>query len=140
MTELPPVARSFSSFCKKCDTERLHKVLTHVDDKTAKIECEICKKKTTFKIGAKPAKAAGPKKPKKEKAPAAPSGPNSLWLDFKNNRGFEKARKYKLAEQFIKDECVEHPKFGFGFITSTNESRIEVVFEDGQKLLVHCRK
>ena len=139
MTELPPVARSFSTFCKKCDTERLHKVLTHVDEKSAKIECEICKKKSTFKLGAS-TKAPGPKKPRKEKVPSAPSGPNSQWLDFKNSRGFDKARKYKLADQFIKDECVEHPKFGFGFILNTNESRIEVVFEDGQKVLVHCRK
>ena len=83
LLELPDVARSFSHFCKKCDQERLHKVLVHVDDKTAKIECEICKKKSTFKLTPpKAAKVVKAKSKSKSTKPKTVSTRMPSWDDL----------------------------------------------------------
>ena len=47
---LPPVAKNISYYCKKCDSERYHKVIAHTSSIAAKLECEVCKSKKTYKI------------------------------------------------------------------------------------------
>ncbi|GEM_PF-492528 len=61
MTQLPAVAKSFVMYCPKCDGDKFHTVLVHVSSDTAKVQCDICKKKSTFKMSEfnKSAKLAG---------------------------------------------------------------------------------
>ena len=47
---LPPVAKSFYTFCKKCDVDRYHMVLAHTSSTTAKIECEVCHSRKTYSL------------------------------------------------------------------------------------------
>ena len=54
---LPAVAKNVLYQCKKCDAERYHRVLAHTSETSAKIECEICGSKKTFKL-TKPKSAA----------------------------------------------------------------------------------
>ena len=130
--ELPAVGRSFTTPCKKCAEDRMHRVLAHSEDKkSAKIECEICKKKSTYKLAAE----KKPKVPKKPKAPAAPKGPGFEELRAKNA---SKPKPYRISEKFEKDAAVEHPKFGVGYVVNVGDQRIEVVFEDATRVLVHA--
>ena len=60
--ELPPVAKNFYTFCKKCDSDRYHVVLAHTTSTSAKIKCEVCasvKKYTLPKAPSASRKAAG---------------------------------------------------------------------------------
>jgi hypothetical protein len=134
--ELPDVARSFSHFCKKCEQDRLHKVLVHVDAKTAKIECEICKKKSTFKLT--PPKAAKTTKPRaKSTKPKTVSARSPSWDDLNTKLSGQKSRPYRISETFSTDTPIEHPKFGTGYVITASPDRIEAVFREGMKLLIH---
>jgi hypothetical protein len=52
--------------------------------------------------------------------------------------GREHARAYSVAERFATGELLEHPTFGLG-VVSTATDKIEVVFRDGTRTLVHGR-
>ncbi len=138
MSALPKVASSFPYDCTKCGLERYHRVLTHTDARTAKIECEICKAKKTYKLdeGGKVAKKPSAKKAKKD---AAPTG-NDVFLKLKEKLGAGKARPYRMADEYSSDMIIEHPKFGTGYVITALGQKVEVAFEDANRALVQNRK
>lgn len=141
MSLLPKVASNFFTTCKKCDQERYHKVLTHVSESTAKLECEVCHSKKTVKFNqgsvvAKKAKKTGGK----TKAEAAAAATNALYNDLLEKRGTEKSQPYRMSQVYQTDATIEHPKFGVGFVVQSLPDKIEVVFQDASRHLVQGRK
>lgn len=166
---LPAVAKSFSTECKKCGTERYHKVLTHLTATSAKIECEICHSKKTFKVGAeKKAKSSTAKVAGAAKVPGAPKVPGT---STSKTAGLERARAnrkaaqadallkahaseyeklveeagdvhptgYTMKAKFKAQQLITHPKFGTGVVRMSLPEKIEVVFPDEVRFLVHNR-
>jgi hypothetical protein len=140
---LPPVAKSFHTFCKKCDADRYHRVLAHTSATSAKIECEICKSKKTYtlpKAGASVAKKSttgGAKKVAVRKSANSHADEfNALML----NRGAEKGLPFSIKTKFEMDQKIDHPKFGPGFVKTVQTDRIDVMFEDELKTLMHNKQ
>lgn len=143
MMSIPPVAKSLLTHCKKCESERYHRVLAHVGTDSAKVECEICHKKSTFratKNGANKTMAGKTTKPKSAKSKKTVSAKGPTWGELKDKVGVDSLRKYKLVDKFDNNSAIEHPKFGIGFVVMASEERIDAVFEDGLKTLIHNRK
>ena len=126
---LPAVAQKVYIECKKCNAERYHVVLAHKTPTSAKVECEVCKKKSTYSIAKKAAK-----KPAKKRAVVG----GAKWTDL-----VEKAKgtpvPYTMKGKFGLDTAIQHPKFGLGVIIVSAPGQIEVVFEEGTKNLIHNR-
>ncbi len=133
---MPEVASNIYVPCKKCETDRYHKVLSHSTATSAKIQCEVCAKKSTFKLP-KPKKAKSTK-PRKPKAGATPAGPT--WEDLNKSIGADKAQPYSMTKLFGNKAAIKHPTFGLGYVTMSTPSKIEVVFEDGPKALIHNKQ
>jgi hypothetical protein len=147
MIALPPVASNFYTDCKKCAQERYHKVLTHIDTKNAKLECEVCHAKKNFKLSEvkSVAKKAGAKKPPSankaaKAAEAAANAASAKFLELQGKNGEQKAQPYRMANVFTVDAKIEHPKFGVGFVVMSLPDKIEVVFQDSSRQLVQGRK
>jgi hypothetical protein len=134
---LPAVASNFFFPCKKCSADRYHKVLTHPTSTSAKLECEVCKAKQTFKLGvAKKKKATGNGLGRtRKKAPSA----QELWSELKSKADLDRAESYNMKKKFGPTMAINHPKFGVGIVTEANAMSIVVTFEDGPKSLVHNR-
>lgn len=47
---------------------------------------------------------------------------------------------YRATERFVVDQIIEHSKFGRGLVTRVDGSKVEVVFQSGNKLLAHAMK
>lgn len=148
-TALPPVAKSFTTFCKKCEAERYHTVLAHSTATSAKVQCEVCKAKSTYKLpkaGAK-AKVPGEKRPltgaalkRKEQAASAKKNAHSNeYSTLLSSVEAADAQKYNMKNKFTVNTKLEHPKFGVGFIRAVQPEKIEVVFQDEVRQLVHNR-
>ncbi len=136
---LPPVAKSFYTHCKKCETDRYHTVLAHPTNTTAKIKCEVCAKTSTWKAQSS---AAAKKRAATEAAGRSPRARNSHKEQWNTLCGADvKAEEhdYNLKKKFEANTVLKHPKFGRGFIRSTQTDKIEVVFEDEVKMLMHNR-
>ncbi len=135
---LPPVAKSFHTFCKKCDVDRYHIVLTHTSSTSAKIECEVCHSKKTYTVPkegsmAKKAKVAGAAKVPRARKNSHADEYNSLML----NRGAEKGIPFSIKTKFQMDQKIEHTKFGPGFVKTVQPDRVDVMFSDEVKTLMH---
>jgi hypothetical protein len=137
ITELPPVAQNVFISCKKCAAERYHKVLAHTSETSAKVQCEVCGSKKTFKL----AKPKAPKKarPKTKKDGKAGQMATPPWATLKEQLASTTAQAYKMGDFYKINTPIQHPKFGLGFIVLSTPQRIDVVFEDGQRSLVHNR-
>ena len=139
LKELPAVARNISLMCKKCGVERFHVVLAHTNSTTAKVQCEVCKAKKTFKLAV--AKAA---KPPKKKVFGAKKSVKKLdlaaeWSKMKDQIGLEKLQPYNMKTKFSNSVAIEHPKFGIGFISLVTNEKIDVTFQEARISLVHNR-
>lgn len=133
MDTLPAVATNFTTDCKKCGEERYHKVIAHVDDKKAKIECEVCGKKSTFKL-------PSPKKKKTKRKSTRATSPEAKWEALKEKTDLSNVSPYTIRGNFEAETAIEHPKFGLGVVTMALKEKIHVTFQDGEKLLIHNRE
>ena len=144
MSNLPKVASNFYTLCNKCEQERYHKVIAHITANSAKIECEVCHSKKTYKDEGKKIVAKGKKsaKPSKKKAsgPSLAEVQNAKFKELHAKIGDVKAQPYRMASLYTVDTKIEHPKFGVGFVAASFPDKIEVVFEDVNRNLVQGRK
>ena len=142
LTELPAVARNIHLFCKKCNVDRYHVVVAHTTATSAKVKCEVCGSQKTFKLPKAKAEKA-PKKAstgaKKTRAKKVTIDNAAVWSDLKNQIGVEKVVPYNMKTKFSLANAIEHPKFGLGFVTAMTNEKIDVVFQEGGRALVHNR-
>ena len=140
---LPAVAARVYTTCKKCDAERYHIVLAHTSETAAKVECEICHSKKTFKLASskpsKPKNVTGAAAAKKAKAAESRKSAHSKeYSDLVASAGSD-AAAYSMKAKFALNQKIKHPKFGLGVIKSSFPDKVEVVFEDEVRVLVHNR-
>lgn len=140
---LPPVAKSFYTFCKKCDADRYHTVLAHTSSSSAKVKCETCGAQKTFSLPKAQTRTGKPltgaAKVKREQT--MNSRKSSHRNEYEMLMANEKATTvdYNMKSKFEKNQKLQHPKFGLGFIKDAANDKIEVVFEDEIRSLVHNR-
>ena len=142
ITVLAPVGKTMYVECKKCGTERYHLVLTHKTATTAKVKCEVCSAQKTYSL---PKKAGTVRKNTGAATRAAKSASNAREA---HNKEYEKlidgagaeAPAYNMKNKFEGGSKLKHPKFGVGVVRLAQPEKIEVVFEDEVRSLVHNRQ
>lgn len=143
LTSLPPVAKSFFTFCKKCDADRYHVVLAHTTSKTAKIKCEVCGSQKSYSLPKAETKTGKPLTgaAAKRREQSVNSRRSSHQAEYDMLMGTENAptAKYSMKEKFAKGTKLDHPKFGMGFVKDAQPEKIEVVFQDEVRSLIHNR-
>jgi len=139
-TVLPAVASRVFTPCKKCAAERYHIVLAHTNATSAKVECEVCHSKKTFKLAStKVKKVTGAAATKKAKASENRKNAHSKEFGELVAASEGSEQNYTMKAKFSKNDKIKHPKFGLGVIKLSLPDKIEVVFEDEVRLLVHNR-
>lgn len=139
---LPPVAKSFYTFCKKCEADRYHRVLAHTSSTTAKIECEVCHSRKSYSL---------PKAQERKSSTITRSGSSSgstaarksshtgeYELRAQKASGSD-ALPFSIKTSFKENQKIQHPKFGVGFVQKVYSDKIDVLFSDEVKSLVHNR-
>ncbi len=124
----PNIGDRIDSFCGRCKMMLAHTVETIEGGKIKKCHCNTCGAQHAYR----------PKAPKRAGIPAAlePSDYDKLI----KSQDPDKARKYKTSDKFQPTELISHTTFGLGIVLTCKESnKIEVLFQDGPKTMVHCR-
>ena len=143
VSTLPAVAKSIFAFCKKCDADRYHVVLAHTSATSAKIKCEICGSQKAFSLPkaqtrtGKPLSGAAAKKREQTVNSRKSSHRNEYDMLMANEKA--QTLPYNMKGKFEKNTKLEHPKFGIGFIKDVVNDKLEVVFEDELRSLIHNR-
>lgn len=136
LTALPAVAKSVFTECKKCGAERYHTVLAHKSETSAKVKCEICGAQKTFTLP-KPGKAK--KVGARTRATTAKKNSHNDEYQSLLSGSATDAVAYTMKGKFEVNQKLQHPKFGVGFIRTVFTDKIEVVFADEVKSLIHNR-
>lgn len=149
VTELPPVAKSFFVFCSKCDADRYHKVLAHTSEKTAKLKCEVCgstKKYTLPRVQERKSNSSAVARRAATARLAKPKVISESVRQSAHKNEYEKLMVQETSEhiyntkmKFDKNVKLNHPKFGLGFIKDAFSDKIDVVFADEVRSLIHNR-
>ena len=128
------VGQDIDSYCNKCKRVLAHVIIAMTDVKPGRVECKTCN-------GAHAYKATAPKK--RGAATAETKKINALLVEYKKamaGKDISQARRYKTSESFEPDDIMDHKKFGVALVSRVLvDSKIEVVFNDGTKVLVHQR-
>ncbi len=132
--QLPAVAKNIYLPCKKCDENRYHRVLAHKSKNSAKLECEICSGKKTFTLKKARKKATGAKK-----KTATKRVKKNSFAALLTDIGTEGTVPYSMKSKFDEKAAIDHSKFGLGFVTESTALKVQVVFEDATRELVHNR-
>jgi hypothetical protein len=61
---------------------------------------------------------------------------NKKWADLVNKHGSEKAIAYSMRSTYEPNTPIQHKIFGWGFILHIENDRLEVLFENGTKMLI----
>lgn len=149
-TELPPVAKSFYTLCKKCEAERYHVVLAHTSERSAKIKCEVCGSQKSYTLPKAGAKSSAVTK----SSTGAPKAPGRRGKNSEESRraahqaeyetllqtyDANPTQSYNMKAKFEANHKLNHPKFGLGVIRISQPEKIEVVFQDEVRSLIHNR-
>jgi uncharacterized CHY-type Zn-finger protein len=139
MQSLPAVAKNFYYACKKCETDRYHRVLAHLSSSEAKIECEVCGSKKKLNIGNNMAtkKKSTTSKAKAKKTSVKATNHLEAWNDLKERFSDLPPEIYTIRGNFTMDMVIDHPTFGIGIVTQSQSNKIDVCFEEGVKTLMH---
>lgn len=131
------VGKEVVSWCGKCKLGLAHVICTMDDTKSiGKVECKTCKGTHKFKD---PALQKTKKKATTRKRKVTPKIPvGDLWLQEMNAATAE-SQKYAISGKFAKGDVIAHAKFGDGIVQEVISGKIEVLFKEAIKTLVHCR-
>ncbi|MBS1970770.1 MAG: hypothetical protein JSU04_10705 [Bdellovibrionales bacterium] len=142
VNQLPPVAKSFFTFCKKCNADRYHVVLAHTTSKTAKIKCEVCGSQKSYSLP-KAGGATGAAKVTRARAgseSARRSSHNAEYEALMQAQESASEVNYSIKAKFSLNQKINHPKFGLGIVRGVQPEKVEVVFSDEVRNLVHNRE
>ncbi len=109
-------------WCPSCKMLRTHVIVAMKGTRAAKTECRICGSVHAYR-----------KNPPDTKAKK-----KSQFEDAMEGRDASKPILYKLTKKYRAEDVIKHKTFGIGVVTRMiSEKKIEVLFEEYTKLLVH---
>lgn len=129
------------SWCGPCKLILAHTIEAMVGDKPARVHCNTCKAQHSYKPY-KPGEAPRPVRQREVSGsrpqPGKPRA--SHYQKLLNGKDVALAKRYSSKDNYVAGDVVDHPSFGVGIATTIKDgAKIEVLFEDGVKLLVHGR-
>lgn len=139
-TKTIQVGDEIEAMCGTCKAATVHNVEVIKDGKVTKVLCKSCNKSHKYR---KPVEEGEekPKKRKKAKAKApAKTKEQRKWSRVMGKVEGTEPQPYNMTETFEEQNVIDHSKFGLGVVSEViDPTKISVVFEDGEKTLVHNR-
>jgi len=118
------VGTEIDAYCPQCKDVKNHEITAMKGTRAAKTECRSC----------------GSLHPYRKNPPDTKAKKKSLYEDAMEGRDVTKPIPYRLNRKLSQDDVIAHKKFGVGLVTRVvSDKKVEVLFEDSSKLLVHGR-
>jgi hypothetical protein len=132
----PQVAKEIISFCTSCKRDVMHTIVVMKEDRILRVLCRSCKKEHAFRHS--PENSSAARKPPARKSVPRKSVPDPEdWRMEMSKVKNEAAKPYAMDGLFEEGQKLAHRTFGTGIVrTLVSHDKMEVLFEDGIKLLV----
>jgi len=136
MTKSYSAGEDIESWCTKCKLELGHTIIAMVGNLPKRVKCNTCGSEHNYRSEPAVKMSAGTRTSGQKPKPRAKTHKNNLTLLAEADRS--RARAYSTKGTFRENDLIEHPKFGLGLVLSTaKDNKIEVIFVDGPRLLIH---
>ncbi len=129
--------------CTRCKTVLNHTIVALVDGRIARVVCNTCRGEHNYhppaaarKSAVAPgtagvAKVAKPRALKKDPEAAD----RQEWIELCADIDAERGIAYSMTGKFRMNAFVRHLAFGLGIVRRVDIGKVEVLFQDGKKLL-----
>ena len=136
MTNSYSAGEDIEAWCTQCKLELGHTIIAMVGSLPKRVKCNTCGSEHNFRGEPAVRKSAGTGTSAQKARFRAKTNKDNLTLLAEADRS--RARAYSVKGTFREKDLIEHPKFGTGLVISTAKSnKIEVMFKDGPRLLIH---
>ena len=132
--------QDIDSYCGKCKMTLAHVIVAMEGTKVVRAQCKTCyathayRKDPALKVKKTTTRRAA------RKTDAKPRFTATEFDVVMSQRNIANARQYGIRETFIESDVIDHKKFGLGAVTCClTDDKIEVLFREGPKTLVHSR-
>jgi DNA-directed RNA polymerase subunit M/transcription elongation factor TFIIS len=134
----PAVGKDVDDFCTKCNMLLNHVVVAKVGETIKRVKCLTCNTEHAYRGEKAKAEKSAKSAAALRKRVASSQVKASDYDTLMKGRDLSKAKKYKPASSFEKNDVLDHPKFGMGLVLGDKDgSKIDVAFSEGVKTLVH---
>ncbi len=144
-TRKPGAGDVIGAHCTRCREVRNHTIVAMVGEKVVRVECNTCGGVHNYKA---PAAARPPKTATAGRVPAGKSAgaprpsrrdpgaaDRAEWEESCRHLAVDRAIPYDMTRSYRVGDLVAHPAFGLGLVKSLGSNKIEVLFQEGKKLL-----
>ena len=131
--------------CTKCRVITNHTIIAMVGEQVVRVQCNTCGGAHNYHApkAERPAgevksrAAASPKAPKEAKSALSKAVllEQAQWQDVSRDADPASAVPYRMDASFKVNNWVSHPTFGFGLVLAVTGNKVEILFQDGKKLL-----
>ena len=130
------IGKNVDSYCGKCKLVLAHTIETIVEGKIKRVHCNTCQAQHVYRPN-----APGTRK-KASSSRSSQSGPPTTPAEYEEllkKYDAAKAKPYAPKSQFSERDLVKHNVFGLGIVTVRRGDKIDVLFADRPRVLVHQR-
>jgi len=138
----PQVGEIIESHCRRCNDRTGHAIVSFVDGAVAKVQCRACGSVHKHRAEKARAGSASSRASKSKAKPKSKSKENQQpsidprWQEQVESRDTHQAKPYAMDCQCVKNELLEHPRFGTGVVQElVAPNKVRVLFKEGEKLL-----
>jgi hypothetical protein len=135
-----------NAYCARCKSDRDHVVLEVDGVQVREVRCESCGARGEFRSPREKTKAGLQEAIRRKTMPPPPrrratrkknETPEEIFNKLVEGRDLSAAEPYSIKAPFKVADLIDHPKFGVGIVTEVADvSKVKVVFEDGERVMV----
>lgn len=130
------IGKDIDSYCGKCKLVLAHTIETVVDGKVKRVHCNTCQAQHIYR----PNPPGTRKKAASSRtSPSAPPTTPAEYEELLKKYDTARAKPYAPASQFGERDLLKHSVFGIGIVTVRRGDKIDVLFADRTRTLVHQR-
>lgn len=127
------VGENIVSWCTKCQLVLDHTIVALLEGLPKKVKCNTCNGRHIYR----PEEPVKREKTSKGRSRKPKETPYEVFRSGLSEEDLSSVKKYSIKGNFKKNQVIEHSQFGIGLVSSVvQKTRIEVLFEKGEKLLI----
>src|SRR5436190_15916997 len=138
------VGGEIEAYCPspRCKADTTHTIISMYEDEVRRVQCVVCGEVHAYR---KPRGEAGEEGSAEGSAPAKRKpGSKPSWEDAMaraSEPDLANCRPYSIRDTYEEGDVVSHPVFDVGFVTELlPDNKVEIIFRDGPRILVHNRR
>jgi len=136
------VGKNIDGWCTRCKLVLTHTIEAVAGGKITRVHCNTCGGQHAYRAKAPGAQAATAARARQTSSGRStePKTRQNEYETLLRGRTAATARPYSMAARFKVNDLISHATFGLGAVTAERDNiKIEVLFADGARVLVHGR-